>query len=144
MSNKQKWPIENGKGQSGSGTTRGYSVEARFAHREPRAVGGELFDNRWKRVHWIENSHGIGNPRPYFRENVLDELGLMGLNEAEALRWNFLCLADASGPAGSLCFETRLVKHEVKYSRSETPVEYLRPQDGRGDIPEDMREEPQE
>ena len=70
----------------------------------------------------------------------LDATDLLEHSEAEGLRWWFICLAEAAETCGSLCLETRLVKHEIKYEYSAKPIAYIDAMDMRGDLPDDMTE----
>lgn len=120
----------------GSGISYGYSFEARYNYHTPTTIGGIALDNRWQRIEHTDAKIGI--PKRPFRCFGLDAAFLLERNEAEALRWWFICLADASKTCGSLCLETRIVEHEVKYEYSATPVAYIDAMDMRGDLPDDM------
>lgn len=137
--NKNSQIIESAENRSSrSGTTFGYTVEARFNYRNAKTVAGHIFDNRWREVPFGFNDIGRGNPRPKFVHSELSMANLLSKNEANALRWNFICHADADDICGSLCLETRIVEHEITYSFSAKPVKYLDAFDMRGDLPEDM------
>jgi len=137
-----RFPVEEGKhGPSGSGTLCGYAVEARFNQHHAEPVGSQIFDNRWQTVHFDRS--GFGVPSSRFASGVLAELNLMSYEQAEAMRWWFLANVEATRIGGCLCFETRLVEYEVKYSRSAKPVEYLNALDCRGQVPKDMLPPPE-
>ncbi len=123
---------------TGSGTCHGYSFEARYNYPSPKTVGGIALDNRWRAIGWQEAKIGI--PLRRHRMFGLDATMLLEHNEAEALRWWFICLADATEVCGSLCLETRIVEHEIKYEYSATPIAYIDAMDMRGDLPDDMTE----
>ena len=122
--------------RTGSGTTIGYSVEARMNYSRPETILGTAYDNRWQRVQIVAGDSGV----PMKRSPALDHVDLYSFETAEALRWWFIAAAEASRIGGSLCIETRLVRHRVEYSYSAKPVAYVGARDGRGDMPEDMQE----
>lgn len=125
-----------------TGTELGYSIEARHNYTEPRKIGGKIYDNRWREVpHW-DAPHGYGIPKPRYESFSRQASRLLSRSEAEALRWWFICGAQAEpGPSGAICLETRIVEHKVKYEYSVTPVRYLDAFDMRGDLPDDMTPE---
>ena len=123
---------------SGSGTERLFSVEARYNYHEPKVIAGQMFDNRWKRIPYSDAPHGI--PKPRYISQGRSASNLLTRQEAEAIRWWFICIAEASeNVGGSLCLETRIVEHEVEYSYSVTPKRYIDAFDMRGNIPDDMK-----
>ena len=131
--------IEGAPGKASRGTDHAYSVEARFNYPQPSVVFGTAFDKRWRRVPVEGAPHGEGIPKARHRGAGLAVSGLLTRTEAEALRWTFLCALDSQGVTGALCFETRIVEHEVKYEYEVTPVRYIDAADGRGELPDDMR-----
>lgn len=96
---------------SGSGGILGYTVEARLAYPEAGSILGQIFDLRWKRVHFDPGSP-VGVPGP--RSQDAARLGLMDYAQAQAMRWWFVAAADAEFSAG--CVETRIVKHTGSYT----------------------------
>lgn len=105
------------KGSNASGTCLAYSVEARVASYEPRVIGGNLMDTRWRRVSMDIAKAGVP-VRGLTLFPVFPTLGLLPYQAAQALRWWFLAQAEAE--FSCLCVETRLVEHKVEYSYSET------------------------
>lgn len=96
---------------SGNGTLVGYSVEARSTFTSPTSINGQLFDERWAHVRFNDNSP-IGVPRgPIWSIQWLAICGLYDYPAAQALRWWFHASAEHN-----LCIETRIVKHNIKYS----------------------------
>lgn len=104
-------------GTSGSGTTHAYSVEARYMFSTPKKFGDTLLDQRWQRLHFVP-SH-IGVPDGPAWNHGPRACGLLGYSAAQALRWWFHAVADTD-MMGGLCLETRIIKHAVQYSHSET------------------------
>lgn len=97
---------------SRSGTSTGYSVEARYTGNDVANINGVIFGSRWKEVQYQESP--IGVPRgELYHDTFLAEHNLYGYASAQALRWWFH--ANASILHGSLCLETRLVKHKIEY-----------------------------
>jgi hypothetical protein len=107
------------KGQSGSGTEIGYSVEARYNYPSPKAFGDIILDDRWRTVHFPEGKTGVPAGPIYYTHTRAQ--GLFGYSAAQALRWWLHALADAE-ILGGLCIETRLVKHEINYSNQTTII----------------------
>lgn len=99
--------------ESCSGTESAYSVEARYKYHEPMQLGEQIFDNRWRRVHFRESV--IGVPACASHQRRTKECGLLGYAAAQALRWWVHATAEASA-GGALCLETRLVSHKITYS----------------------------
>ena len=105
------------KGQSGSGTEEAWSVQARFMYSEPRQFGNQLFDQRWKTVHFDRVTPPLGVPSGHPSVlNVRDACGLYGYQAAQALRWWFHANAAVNWQDG--CLESRLIKHSLKYEFS--------------------------
>lgn len=103
------------KGPGGSGTTYGYTVEARFSYHEPAQIGGVLLDNRWREVKFTAST--IGVPRgPRWNAAQFEQGGLVGYAAAQALRWWLHADAEANSVGGGVCLETRIVKHKLTYS----------------------------
>lgn len=100
-------------GISGSGTETAYSVEARSTYVDAvQDSAGAIYDIRWKRVYFKEAALQTGVPSR-FLQHYSKENGLVGWAAANALRWWFHAVNDMG------CFETRIVKHEIKYSYQE-------------------------
>lgn len=104
---------------SASGTEEAYSVEARYIGTEPKQIGGMLFDNRWRRVNFSRAASGV--PAGPEWHHHARHLGLLGYTAAQALRWWLLAEADRE-MLGSICIETRIVKHAIRYQWSEQAV----------------------
>jgi len=108
------------KGSSGTGTDRAYTVEARFVHHYPKQAGKQVFDQRWQRVSFDTGYPGV--PIGYMFDANAQRHGLMTYACVEAMRWWFLAALEAHEVCGSLCWETRIVSHDVKYSHSEEAI----------------------
>lgn len=121
---------------SGSGTSTGYSVEAR-AHCGPTIVHGKIYGPDWSVVEFRERDDDSGIPAPggYDSSGQLLNHGLLSYPSAQALRWWFHADAENDEYNGmrignkrvvlrtsTVGIETRLVKHEVKYSYTITAV----------------------
>ena len=112
MTDETEYPKSAG---SHSSKMTGWTVEARYNYSEPTEIGGQLFDNRWRRVRFNESVIGVPiaaeyNARIYAEHNVL------GYPAAQALRWWFHAVATAEKTGGGLCIETKLVKHVIETS----------------------------
>ncbi len=116
-------------GSSGRGTYRAYSVEVRHNYPEPKTIHGKTYDREWRTVPIYDAPPGVGIPKPKYRHEHQDRLGLLGWSEANALRWIMHCASDEFG-MGSLCLETRIVAHEIKYEYSEKVVAAYDPMGG--------------
>lgn len=105
------------KGASGSGTEHWYTVQGRYMFNEPKQFGNQLFDQRWKEIHFDRVQPPLGVPSgPPDLGGVRDRHGLYSYEAAQALRWWFH--ANAAASWGNLCLETRLVRHVVEYEFS--------------------------
>jgi hypothetical protein len=117
-------PAENPEfpkdGSSGTGTDTMYSVEARFMHYTPKAFGEQLFDQRWQTVQFDKGYPGV--PLSYTFDANATRSGLMTYACAEAMRWWFIAALEAHAVCGSLCWETRIVTHEVSYSHKNKAI----------------------
>ena len=105
--------------QSCSGNETAFSVEARFVAKGSRPFGKQIFTDDWQRIHFDKHPMGvptISSPyefaKPYF--------GLMNYQAAQALRWWFHAALEAEHL--DTCFESRIVKHKIKYSMEEEAV----------------------
>lgn len=105
-------------GSSGTGTEIAYTVEARNNYIDPRQVGGQIFDNRWRRV--IFHRDVIGVPQCDRHNRHTREHGMLGYQAAQALRWWVHATAEAERMA--ICLETRIIKHTIEYSYKITAV----------------------
>jgi hypothetical protein len=116
---------------NGSGTTIGYSVEARSTAK-PTLVLGNMIGEKWTRVSFSRGEKGVPIPGCWDGSGQLEKLGLFSYESAQAMRWWFLAAAEDSfvndaipiripmpSPWG---LETRLVRHEVKYQYTVTAV----------------------
>lgn len=106
------------KGNSGSGTTPCYSVQARYVADEPKQIGEVIYHKDWKTLRFESSKVGVpqGICDPYCQAA---RMGLLSYAAAQALRWWFHASVD---PHGGLCFETRILKHIVEDSYSEMVV----------------------
>lgn len=104
---------------NGSGTEIAYMVEARINSDRPEQIGDQIFDNRWREVHFVHALNGVPRCSPYARRTI--ENGLLGYPAAQALRWWLHANADKDGISG-ICLETRIIKYEIAYSYSITAV----------------------
>ena len=99
------------KSSSSSSTIQGYSVEARYSGGEPKALGKQIFDNRWRTVQY-DTGPTIGIPVSRHAERQLTERCLYNYSAAQALRWWLHANADAT--FDGICLESKLIKHEIK------------------------------
>lgn len=106
------------KGASGHGTTVGFTVEARHTAGDHVVIAGVVYTGKWKRLH--PDKASIGVPAHGMFEPWLSQCGLMNYPAAQAIRWWFHAIAEAE--LRNICLETRIVKHQVKYSYEETSV----------------------
>lgn len=98
-----------------SGQDEGWSVEARYIFPEAKEFGKQIFDSRWRQVDFFQSP--IGVPSTTMLHRHASSMGLLPYQSAQALRWWFLAELEREC-MGSLCMETRLVRHTVKYSLS--------------------------
>ena len=118
---------------NGSGTTIGYSVEARSLSK-PTFVLGNMIGEKWTRISFSRGEKGVPVPGCWDGSGQLEKLGLFSYESAQALRWWFLAAAEndfvnaAATPYAPIRLpiprpwdlETRLVRHEVKYQYAVT------------------------
>lgn len=103
------------KSSNARGTEEAYSVEARCTDIRPRTIAGRLFDNRWQKVAFDQAAIGVpGGPSHNHHSR---HLGLLTYSAAQALRWWIHAAADVE-VIGSICLETKLVKHQIRYEWS--------------------------
>lgn len=96
-----------------AGTTSGWAVEARLNGDRPAQWGELLFDNRWRRVSMAKAPPNLGVPYPSFGRGMLEECGLLGYDQAQALRW--WLHANAQGNFNLHGLETRLACYEITH-----------------------------
>lgn len=101
-----------------SGRDVAYTVEARYAFQSPVQIGGQMFDNRWRKVEFEKGTHGVP-PRKSWG-GVAERYDMLGYSQAQALRWWLHAEADTT--MSGICLETRLIKHEISYSGSAVAV----------------------
>lgn len=120
---------------NGSGTTIGYSVEARSTS-HPTFILGNMIGDKWTRLSFSRGEKGVPIPGCWDGSGQLEKLGLFSYESAQALRWWFLSAAEndfvnaAATPYAPIrlpiprpwSLETRLVRHEVKYQYTVTAV----------------------
>lgn len=100
--------------ESGSGTIIGWTVEARYVCDGAIIVGGQTFDQKWRRVHFPEGRFGV--PRgAIFQEPWLKLTGRYSYEAAQALRWWLYVEREKRDGMGTLCLETRLVRHKISF-----------------------------
>lgn len=107
------------KGTSGSGDAHAYTVQARMAYFEPKQICGHLLDTRWRTIYFEQSPVGVPAQSRYSPWSGCLP-GMMTYEAAQALRWWFM--ANAAHTFDHFCLETRLVKHEIKYSFEEQAV----------------------
>jgi len=93
-----------------SSTCSAYSVEARYNYHEPKKIGEQIFDNRWRRV--VYDTGPIGIPISCLHHAELKNYHLFNYSAAQALRWWLHATADAT--ISGICLETKLVKHDIQ------------------------------
>lgn len=106
------------KGQN-SGSNTLYTVEARYDHAKPVEICGQLFDTRWSQVHF-ETHEGTGVPELRSWNSLAEAPGMLRYVSAQAMRWWFHAEAEKCG--GGFLLVTRLVKHEIKWSKTVVAV----------------------
>lgn len=114
---------------SGSGTTIGYSVEARSTG-QPTFINGNMIGEKWTRLEFPRGEKGVPVPGCYDGSGQLAKLGLFSYPSAQAIRWWFQAVAendflDTATPIRipmprPWSIETRLVRHEIKYQYTVT------------------------
>lgn len=114
---------------SGSGTTIGYSVEARSTG-QPTFINGNMIGEKWTRLEFPRGEKGVPIPGCYDGSGQLAKLGLFSYPSAQAIRWWFQAVAendflDTATPIRipmprPWSIETRLVRHEIKYQYTVT------------------------
>jgi hypothetical protein len=99
-----------------SGSETAWVVEARST-RSPRQVNNQIFDGEWRRVKF--DQHPMGVPATARGSRYTAEAQMLSYPAAQALRWWIHAVLESD--YNNLCFETRLVKHVIKYSVSNAP-----------------------
>jgi len=132
------------KGESGSGSTVGYSVEARYAYYKPLPITEDFtLDLRWRRIP-INTRGPIGVPDRNAWHGDAIRYGLHSWEAAQALRWWFLADLETQRNLSTMCVETRIVEHKITYSFSVEATGATDPQDFRSDrFPSRKKPEPQ-
>lgn len=108
-----EYPKE-GPSQSGTGL-KGYSVMARHNYHDPLKIAGQIFDNRWRTVNFVESNVGVPSG-PLMYQAQYQACQVVGYSAAQALRWWLHAIADSGLLMGGLCLETKIINHEIKYS----------------------------
>ena len=90
-----------------NGTFTAYSVETKKYNQE-----------KWDRFTKTEKS---GVPYPLAHSGILFESSLLGHDQAMAVAWGILAIADAE--LSSIGVQVRVVPHEVQYSIEAKPME---------------------
>lgn len=121
------------KGASRSGSSTGYSVEARVSSGAPHTVSGQPLDGLWRRMCFADVSPGFGVPKTRYPrlDPHMRTLDLLSWEAANALRWCLHALPEA--PA---VLETRVVQHVVEYQQAEFIIGAV---EGGGDVPQAPR-----
>lgn len=101
---------------NGSGTSVGYTVEAKYDYPAPVQIGDQLFDNRWRNVSFSKSPIGVP-----CTDDELNEHGLMTYTQANALRWWFHAQANAEHKGWVLV--TRLISHKLEKTWKVTATE---------------------
>ncbi len=100
---------------AGSGTIIGWTVEARYVCDGAVLIGKQLFDGKWRHVDFQTSAIGVPIGPPYHAP-WLALTGCYSYEAAQSLRWWFYANREASRGMGTLGLETRLARHEIKYS----------------------------
>lgn len=107
-----------------SGTTTGYTVEARYNYAEPRQFGDIILHKDWRPLQFHKSPIGV---HPFGQRHSgsiqRESLGLFGYSAAEALRWWFISECEMQEGYSTLCLETRIVAHKITYALSATALE---------------------
>jgi hypothetical protein len=131
---------------NGSGTTVGYSVEARSTSK-PTLVLGNMIGEKWTRISFSRGEKGVPIPGCWDGSGQLEKLGLFSYESAQAMRWWFLAAAEDSFVNDARLIrvplpnpwslETRLVRHEIKYQYTVTAVSACELVDNHGAPPKE-------
>lgn len=98
-----------------SGTTYGYTVEARWAHGTPKQIGDTILHKEWQSLHFNKSPIGIPPHGPRYGGGCQREsMGLLSYAAAEALRWWFIAEVEAQ-EGHVISMDTRLVAHKITY-----------------------------
>jgi hypothetical protein len=113
---------------SGSATEMAYTVEARMDGPTPETVGGQIFDNRWRRVKFEPAAGGVPAAPDYARRTL--EHGMLGYAGAQALRWWLHAETYKLAGGAQWALETRLVRHKITSTYAIDAVAAVEPIDG--------------
>ena len=119
--NSEFEPDYKTKRGNGSGTTYGYTVEARYNYPNPIKVGEYILDNRWREIDFHESQNGVPKYGKY--DTQLQRHGLLGYEAAQALRWWLHAHAEAEHGM-ILCLESRIVTIKITYSHELEAVSF--------------------
>lgn len=124
---KPEFPEDRARGSGGS---NGYSVEARLVFNgASEVVGGTVLGPNWKTLHFEKSPIGI--PKGRVGWGHMPDTSLLPYESAQALRWWFLAVVADERPGGTLCVETRLIKHRCEYTFKEVAEKPVSHTDGR-------------
>ena len=113
-----------------SGTDHGYSIEVRYCcAAESCEFNGEIITDKWKRLSTSHSEILVGVPTHNQLKFYLPPLHLTSYQAAKALQYWFHAALEARvgirAYGQSLCFESRIIRHECKYSIEETKIEEM-------------------
>lgn len=113
----------------------GFRVEVRTCYHTPHMAAGQIIDAEWRtlQVKFGDDVMGIQCPDGPWTRRLKDH-GLMTRNQAEAIRFWFLSIAEAERVSGALCIETRLVRHRLTETVTVTREEEMDALDYRGRV----------
>lgn len=97
---------------SGTASEVCFVVEARDISQTPCVVADQIFDNRWKRVHFERGAVGVPPCNPF--QLYTNRNGYLSYPAAQALRW--WLHANAEATMHGMCLETRLVEVRIESS----------------------------
>jgi hypothetical protein len=116
---------------SGSGSTDGYTVEARLNYNgRSEVIAGVCLGPTWVTLDFQKAPAGFGVPQGNVGHGHLPYTDLLAYPSAQALRWWFL--ANAYAERKDTCLETRLIKHTASYSFKEVATGVVDLTDGAG------------
>jgi hypothetical protein len=116
---------------NGSGTSVGYSIEARSLSK-PTYILGNMIGEKWTRLEFPRGEKGVPIPGCWDGSGQMNKLGLFSYQSAQAIRWWFIAAAEDEHVTAATpiripmpcpwSIETRLVRHEIKYQYTVTAV----------------------